>query len=58
MSAHIKAMEDTLGLSPFERTPRGMSLTRDGQRLLAKAEQTLAAHQELMAEASPARRSG
>lgn len=52
VSAHIKAMEDTLGLSLFERTARGMSLTRDGQRLLAKAEQTLAAHQELMAEAT------
>lgn len=52
VSAHIKAMEDTLGLSLFERTPRGMSLTRDGQRLLARAEQTLAAHRELMAEAA------
>ncbi|MBN1208983.1 MAG: LysR family transcriptional regulator, partial [Myxococcaceae bacterium] len=52
VSAHIKAMEDTLGLSLFERTPRGMSLTRDGQRLLAKAEQTLAAYQELVAEAT------
>lgn len=51
VSAHIKAIEDTLGLSLFERTPRGMSLTRDGQRLLAKAERTLASHQELMAEA-------
>lgn len=51
VSAHIKAMEDTLGVSLFERTPRGMSLTHDGQRLLAKAEQTLAAHDELMAEA-------
>lgn len=51
VSAHIKAMEDTLGLSLFERTPRGMSLTRDGQRLLAKAEHTLAAHDALMAEA-------
>lgn len=52
VSAHIKSMEEGLGLSLFERTPRGMSLTRDGQRLLAKAEQTLAAHQELMDEAS------
>lgn len=52
VSAHIKAMEDALGLGLFERTARGMSLTRDGQRLLAKAEQTLAAHQELMAEAA------
>lgn len=52
VSAHIKAMEDALGLSLFERTPRGMSLTRDGQRLLDKAERTLAAHQELLAEAT------
>jgi molybdate transport repressor ModE-like protein len=52
VSAHIKELEDALGLSLFERTPRGMSLTRDGQRLLAKAEQTLAAHQELLDEAA------
>lgn len=52
VSAHIKAMEEGLGLSLFERTPRGMSLTPDGQRLLAKAEQTLAAHRELMDEAA------
>jgi len=52
VSAHIKAIEDTLGLTLFERTPRGMSLTGDGQRLLAKAEQTLAAHRELMEEAT------
>lgn len=51
-SAHIKAIEDALGLTLFERTSRGMSLTRDGERLLAKAEQTLAAHQELMDEAT------
>ncbi|MBK8168812.1 MAG: LysR family transcriptional regulator [Sandaracinaceae bacterium] len=52
VSAHIKTMEDTLGLSLFDRTARGMTLTNDGQRLLAKAEQTLAAHQDLMAEAT------
>ena len=52
VSAHIKAIEDALGLSLFERTPRGMSLTRDGERLLVKAEQTLLAHRELMAEAT------
>lgn len=51
VSAHVKGIEDALGLRLFERTPRGMSLTADGQRLLAKAEQTLAAHQELLAEA-------
>ena len=52
VSAHIKALEEALGLSVFERTPRGMSLTGDGRRLLAKAEQTLAAHRELMDEAT------
>ncbi len=52
VSAHIKAIEETLGLTLFERTPRGMSLTSDGQRLFAKAEQTLAAHRELIDEAT------
>jgi DNA-binding transcriptional LysR family regulator len=52
VSAHIKAIEDSLGLTLFERTARGMSLTSDGQRLLAKAEQTLGAHRELIEEAS------
>lgn len=52
VSAHIKAIEDTLGLILFERTPRGMSLTGDGQRLLSKAEQTLGAHRELIEEAT------
>jgi DNA-binding transcriptional LysR family regulator len=52
VSAHIKAIEDALGLALFDRTPRGMTLTREGERLLAKAEQTLASHQELMEEAT------
>lgn len=52
VSAHIKAIEDALGLALFERTARGMILTSDGERLLAKAEQTLGAHRELMAEAT------
>ena len=52
VSAHIKTIEESLGLNLFQRTPKGMSLTPDGQRLLLKAEQTLAAHQELMAEAT------
>lgn len=52
VSAQIKAMEEALGLILFERTPRGMTLTRDGRRLLGKAELTLAAHHSLMAEAT------
>lgn len=52
VSAHVKAIEDTLGITLFERTVRGMSLTSDGQRILAKAEQTLGTHRELMEEAT------
>lgn len=52
VSAHIKAIEDALGLTLFDRTPRRMSLTGDGERLLAKAEQTLAVHHDLMDEAT------
>lgn len=52
VSAQIKAMEDLLGLTLFERTARGMSLTGDGQRLLPKAELTLAAHQALIDEST------
>lgn len=52
VSAHIKAIEDTLGLTLFARTPKGMALTPDGERLLPKAEQTIAAHRALLDEAS------
>lgn len=52
VSAHIKAIEDALGLALFDRNARGMSLTADGERLLAKAEQTLASHRELLEEAT------
>lgn len=52
VSAHVKAMEDMLGLTLFERTVRGMSLTSHGQRILTKAEQTLGIHRELIEEAT------
>jgi DNA-binding transcriptional LysR family regulator len=52
VSAHIKAIEDALGLALFARTTRGMSLTADGKRLLEKAELTLGAHPKLMDEAT------
>lgn len=51
VSAQIKAMEDELGVGLFERTPKGMALTANGARLLAKAEQALAAHRDLLDEA-------
>lgn len=52
VSAQIKALEDELGLLLFERTPRGMNLTSEGERILAKSERALAAQQDLMAEAT------
>ncbi|MFO0582527.1 MAG: LysR family transcriptional regulator [Anaeromyxobacter sp.] len=52
VSAHVKEIEDALGLTLFERTSRGMTLTADGRRLLGRAEQTLAAHRALMEEAA------
>ncbi|MFO0600381.1 MAG: LysR family transcriptional regulator [Myxococcaceae bacterium] len=55
VSAHIKALEDELGLALFDRSSKGMTLTADGKRLLARAEQTLAAHRELLDEAARAR---
>jgi DNA-binding transcriptional LysR family regulator len=58
VSAHIKAIEDAFDLTLFERTARGMTLTTEGQRLLAKAERTLGAHQELMDEAARMRIKG
>lgn len=55
VSAHIKVLEDELGLALFERTPKGMTLTPAGERLLARAEQTIAAHQALLDEATLAK---
>lgn len=52
VSAHIKALEDAFELALFERTARGMSLTDEGRRLLARAEGALDAHQQLADEAA------
>ncbi len=51
VSAHIKAMEDELGLVLFERTTRGMSLTGNGAKLLAKAEQMIVMQRDFIDEA-------
>lgn len=52
VSAHVKAIEEELGLALFERTSRGMSLTDDGRRLLDKAQLALEAHRGLLDEAA------
>jgi len=51
LSAQIKALEDELDLTLFERTSTGMTLTAAGRRLLAEADKVLAASQALEAEA-------
>jgi len=51
VSAHIKALEDEIGIVLFDRTPRGMSLTIDGASLLVKAEQVVAMHCDFIDEA-------
>lgn len=43
ISAHIKALEEELGLTLFDRTPKGMQLTPAGQRLFDRAQRTLSA---------------
>ncbi|MFS1525131.1 LysR family transcriptional regulator [Microbulbifer sp. 2304DJ12-6] len=52
VSAHIKAIEEQLGLVLFERNTKGMRLTDDGKRLLNKAEKILAAHRDFIDESS------
>jgi DNA-binding transcriptional LysR family regulator len=47
VSAHIKALEDDLGVALFDRSSSGMSLTRAGRKLIEHAERVLAAAGEL-----------
>ncbi len=51
VTAQIKALEDELQVTLFERTPSGMVLTRAGERLRAQAENVLNAAQELKNQA-------
>ena len=55
VSAHIKALEDELGLSLFQRTPKGMLLTADGVKLKAHAERVLTTIDEMTREADKMR---
>ncbi|MBL4685541.1 MAG: LysR family transcriptional regulator [Nannocystaceae bacterium] len=52
VSAHVKVLEETLGVALFTRVPAGMKLTGEGEQLIAKAEKILDAHQELFEEAN------
>jgi len=51
VSAQLKALEETLGLTLFDRTPKGMRLTPAGERILAEAIKTLDAAQKILGEA-------
>ncbi|MCP4352439.1 MAG: LysR family transcriptional regulator [Desulfobacterales bacterium] len=48
VSAHIKALEEELGVSLFQRTPKGMILTKEGEALHKHAEELLAASKNLI----------
>ncbi len=50
VTAHIRALEDDLGVPLFDRTTRGMALTDAGARLLAYAETILRLVDEARAE--------
>lgn len=51
VSAQLKALEETLGLALFDRTPKGMRLTPAGERLLTQARATLDAARQMINEA-------
>lgn len=52
VSAHIKALEDELGVVLFKRTSKGMEITEKGELLLQKAQQTLFTAQDLVNHAT------
>jgi len=47
LSGQLKALEESLGVSLFERSSSGMALTASGRSLLAEAESVLAGIQQL-----------
>ncbi len=55
ISAHIKTLEDELGVTLFQRTPKGMILTDDGLKLKEHADKVLAVVGEMVSEAGKLR---
>ena len=55
VSAHVKSLEEELGVSLFNRTPRGMDLTDSGKRLILTARDALRRAQEFMEQAKALR---
>ncbi len=58
LSRCIKDMELALDAVLFERTPRGIFLSEEGERLLSKARRLLGAHTEALAAVDHLRHSG
>ncbi|GAA3918151.1 LysR family transcriptional regulator [Litoribacillus peritrichatus] len=52
ISAKLKSLEETLGVALFDRTPKGMSLTPAGERLLIQAKAILEASNQMLADAT------
>lgn len=52
VSAHIKSLEEELGVQLFIRTPRGMSLTKEGTLLKDRARAVLASVEAVKREAA------
>jgi DNA-binding transcriptional LysR family regulator len=55
VSAHIRGLEDELGVSLFSRTPKGMRLTSEGRELLSEARQALSSVEALRLRAGALR---
>ena len=51
VSAHIKALEEELAVTLFNRTPKGMLLTPEGEHLLKQARHTLDAASDMLSQA-------
>lgn len=51
VSGHLRALEEELGVPLFLRTAKGMTLTPEGQRLLARARSILDSANALLSEA-------
>jgi DNA-binding transcriptional LysR family regulator len=56
VSAHIKSLEEELGISLFLRTPKGMILTADGRKLKEHADKALTVINDMAIEAKNLRK--
>ena len=58
VSQQVKRLEDVLGCSLFERSRRGLRLTRSGEQLFAKGKRLLGLNDEILAEMTTDRVAG